>query len=100
MLVPINKKSYYEERLWYGITDVEFLFKTEDVEERFANRFRWCVGAGYRLSYSLRFEFLHMLQLSKNTLEENFETSDNIYRFRIKQYLGKSKSAKTSGTAN
>lgn len=100
ILVPINKKSYYEDKLWYGITDVEVLFKTEDVEERFANRFRWRIGAGYRLTYNLRFEFLYMLQQSKNAIDDDFETSDNIFRFRVKQYLRKTKPTKASGTGN
>ena len=100
VIIPINKKSYYEDKLWYAITDVEWLFKVDDVEERFANRFRWRIGAGYRLSYSLRFEFLYMSQQSKNTLEDNFETSDNIFRFRIKQYLRKSKPSTVGGVGN
>ncbi len=100
VIVPINKKSYYEDKLWYGITDLEVLFKTDDVDERFANRLRWRVGAGYRLSYSIRFEFIYMLQQSKNALEDDFQTSDNIFRFRVKQYLRKSKPSKASGTGN
>jgi hypothetical protein len=98
VIIPINKKSYYEDKMWYAITDVELLFKTDNVEERFANRFRWRIGGGYRLSYNLRFEFLYMLQLSKNTIEDDFETSDNIFRFRLKQYLRKSKPSTASGT--
>jgi hypothetical protein len=99
-IIPINKKSYYEDKLWYALMDVEWLYKTDDVEERFANRFRWRIGAGYRLSYSLRFEFIYMLQLSKNTIEDDFESSDNIFRFRVKQYLRKSKPTTASGTGN
>jgi Protein of unknown function (DUF2490) len=100
MIIPINKNSYYVDKLWYAITDVEWLYKTDDVEERFANRFRWRIGAGYRLSYNLRFEFIYMLQRSKNTIEDDFESSDNIFRFRIKQYLRKTKPSTTEGTGN
>jgi hypothetical protein len=100
IIVPINKSSYYEDKLWYAITDVELLYKTDDVEERFANRFRWRIGVGYRLSYNLRFEFLYMLQQSRNTIEDDFESSDNIFRFRIKQYLRKSKPSTASGIGN
>jgi hypothetical protein len=96
-LIPINRKSYFEDKLWYGITDVEWLFKT-DIEERFANRFRYRIGVGYRFSYNLRVEFIYMLQLSKNQIGEDFETNDNIFRFRVKQYLRKSKPAKAEGT--
>jgi len=100
MIIPINKKSYFEDKLWYALTDVEWLYKTENVEERFANRFRWRIGGGYRLTYNLRFEFLYMLQLSKNTIEDDFESSDNIFRLRVKQYLRKTKPSTAQGTGN
>jgi hypothetical protein len=99
-IIPINRKSYFEDKLWYGLTDVEWLYKTNDVEERFANRFRWRIGGGYRLSYNFRFEFLYMLQLSKNTIDDGFESSDNIFRFRLKQYLRKSKPTSAGGVGN
>jgi hypothetical protein len=100
VIIPINKDSYFVDKLWYAMTDVEWLYKTDDVEERFANRFRWRIGGGYRLNYTLRFEFLYMLQQSKNTIDDDFESSDNIFRFRVKQYLRKSKPSTASGTGN
>ncbi len=100
VIIPINKKSFFADKMWYAMTDVEFLFKTDNVEERFANRFRWRIGGGYRLSYSLRFEFLYMLQLSKNSIEDDYETSDHAFRFRLKQFLRKSKPSSASGTGN
>ncbi|MFN3841146.1 MAG: DUF2490 domain-containing protein [Cyclobacteriaceae bacterium] len=99
-IIPLNKKSYFEDNLWYAITDIEFLFINQDVEERFANRFRWRIGGGYRIRYNLRFEFMYMLQASRNTLEDDFETSDNIFRFRVKQYLRKYKPSTAQGTGN
>jgi len=100
VIIPLNKKSYFEDKLWYAITDAELLFTNQDVKERFANRFRWRIGAGYRLSYNLRFEFLYMLQESRNTLAADFETSDNIFRLRVKQYLRKHKPSTAQGTGN
>jgi len=100
MIIPINRKSIYEDKLWYAVTDFEWLYNIEDVEERFANRFRWRIGGGYRLTYNMRFEFLYMLQLSKNQIGEEFDTSDNIFRFRVKQYLRKTKPSSTGGVGN
>lgn len=100
VIIPINRKSYFEDKLWYAMTDIEWHYNIEDVEERFANRFRWRIGGGYKLSYSMRFEFLYMLQLSKNQLGEEFSTSDNVLRFRIKHYLRKSKPSSTGGVGN
>ena len=101
ILIPINKKSYFEDKLWYGILDAEwFLSVDEDVDERFANRFRLRMGIGYRLSYSSRFEFIYMIQNSKNAIEDTFYTTDNIFRFRYKHYLRKHKPSKMSGPGN
>ena len=38
-LIPINKKTFFEDNLWYGIVDAEWFFTIDDVDERFANRF-------------------------------------------------------------
>ncbi|HMG91388.1 MAG TPA: DUF2490 domain-containing protein [Chryseolinea sp.] len=100
LLVPINRKTPYEDKMWYGIADFEWLFSVEDVEERFANRLRARVGLGYRLSYTSRFEFIYMRQQSRSGIDEDYETSDNIFRFRYKQYLRKTKPTKLSGTGN
>lgn len=100
-LIPINKKTYFEDKLWYGIVDAEVLFAADDdVQERFANRFRLRIGIGYRLSYTSRFEFVYMLQESKNGIDESFQSTDNIFRFRYKHYLRKSKPTKATGTGN
>ena len=100
-LIPINKKHFFEDKLWYGIVDGEVLFAVDDdVQERFANRFRVRVGIGYRLSYTSRFEFVYMLQESKNGIDDSFQSSDNVFRFRYKHYLRKSKPTKATGTGN
>lgn len=90
-IIPINKKSMFAgNQLWYGMLDAEyFLVFDQDLEERFANRFRLRAGIGYRLSNSFRFEFVYTMQQSKNTIDGNFSTTDNIFRFRIKQFLNK-----------
>lgn len=99
-IIPVNKESYYHDGLWYGIADIEWLFSAQDVEERFANRFRARMGIGYRLSYSSRFEFIYMIQQSRNGIDEDFSSSDNIFRFRYKLYLNKAKPTKLSGSGN
>jgi hypothetical protein len=99
-IIPINKPSYFDDRLWYAIADMEWLFVNNDVEERFANRFRMRVGGGYRVHYGLRVEFLYMLQQSRNTIEEGYVSSDNIFRIRVKQYLRRGKPSSTGGVGN
>lgn len=100
LLIPINQDSYFKDNLWYGIVDAEAIFTTNDVKERFANRLRIRTGIGYRLNYSLRFEFIYMLQQSKDAIGDQFTSTDNIFRFRLKHYLRKSKPSPASGTGN
>ncbi len=97
-IVPLNRKTYFENKLWYILTDAEwFMTVDEDVDERFANRFRMRAGLGYRLSYNFRFEFIFMHQQSRNKLEDNFATSDNIFRLRVKHYFRKTKPVQNAG---
>lgn len=96
-LTPINKNSIHKDKVWYGILDFEYLYTSSDVEERYANRSRLRMGVGYRFNYSFRFEFIYMIQNSRNQIEDDFATSDNIFRFRFKQYLRKAAPAKTDG---
>jgi len=92
LLVPINGSNIRDDKLWYGKADVEwFANLDQDQEERFANRFRTRLGIGYRRNYSWRFEFIYILQQARDTIEEEFKGSDNIFFFRVKQYLRKSK---------
>ncbi len=98
----LNKKTMYEgDNLWYLIADAEAFISLEgQVGERFANRYRFRVGPGYRLSYSWRFEFLYTLQGSRSTLGSDVETIDNLFRFRVKHFLHKSKPSTASGNGN
>lgn len=101
-ITPVNKPTMYSgDKLWYAIVDGEsFIVLDQDVQERFANRFRLRTGIGYRINYSFRLEFVYTLQQSKNTIGDDFNTSDNIFRFRLKQYLNKSKPSSVHGTGN
>lgn len=101
-ITPLNKPTMYSgDKLWYAIVDGEsFIVLDQDVKERFANRFRLRTGIGYRVNYSFRLEFVYTLQQSKNTIGDDFNTSDNIFRFRIKQYLNRSKPSDVIGVGN
>jgi len=100
LVIPINQNSIYKDNLWYAVLDAEYLFTKTDVEERFANRFRLRIGAGYRLNYSIRFELLYMYQQSRDGIDESFSSNDNILRIRVKHYLRKSNPSKASGIGN
>ena len=100
-LIPINKKNMFENKMYYIIADVEWLWKLQDdVSERFANRFRIRAGLGYRLNYTSRFEIIYMLQQSREAISDDYSSTDNIFRIRFKHYLNKAKPAKPTGVGN
>lgn len=100
-LTPLNRKSMFEDKLAYLVADVEFFYDIDkQVSERFANRYRLRFGPGYRLSYTWRFEFLYTLQQSRNTITGGYESTDNLFRIRVKHYLNRSKPSKATGTGN
>jgi hypothetical protein len=101
-VIPLNKPTMFAgDKLWYSILDAEaFVVMDQDAQERFANRLRIRTGIGYRINYGLRLEFVYTFQQSRDTLEDDFETTDNIFRFRIKQYLNKAKPSNVTGPGN
>lgn len=102
-ITPLNKPTMFSgDKLWYMLADVEvFGAIDQQVDERFANKFRFRLGAGYRLNYAWRFEFVYTLQTSRNTIAGDFDSTDNIFRFRIKTFLHGSKpSAVLQGNGN
>jgi len=100
-LIPLNAKDVFQNKMYYLIADVEYLWKLQDdVSERFANRFRARFGLGYRLSYTWRFEFIYMLQLSREAISDDYSSTDNIFRIRIKHFINKAKPSPVVGVGN
>lgn len=90
LLIPINRNSYFRDNMMYAIIDAEWFFVLDrDVEERFANRFRFRTGLGYRLSKTWRFEVIYMSQSARNTIDSDFALTDNIFRVRVKHYINR-----------
>jgi hypothetical protein len=101
-VVPLNKKSMFGgDNLWYVIGDAEAFVPLDDqLDERFLSRYRFRFGPGFRLNYTWRFEFLYNLQQSRNTLVGDFNTTDNIFRVRVKHFLHQDRSSRLQGNGN
>jgi len=86
LIVPINNSSHRDPKTLYALTDFEIFsdLGRDEVSERFANTSRFRLGVGWRFDLQWRAEFLYGQQKSRNTLQQDFETSDSIYRIRIK----------------
>jgi hypothetical protein len=84
-LVPLNKEKLSEDGARYFIADWEWYVPLDGPAERFANKQRIRTGLGYRRNFNWRYEALYMWTRSRNTIEEGFETSDNIIDIRVKR---------------
>jgi len=88
--VPLNEKSMSPDRVFYATSFVEFFYQNdEDIQERYANRFWFRLGLGYKLNKKLKFELLYNRQDSKNTITDNFDdlTKENIFLFAVRHKL-------------
>jgi hypothetical protein len=87
----INGPNLSTNNLWYVLADYEeFIVLDQQLDERYANRRRGRIGIGYRLSYKHRFELSYTLQSSRNEIEGDFVSSDNLFQFKYKMHLNPS----------
>lgn len=88
IFVCINGPNLFTDKLWYVLADYEeFIVLDQQLDERYANRRRARIGLGYRLSYKHRFELTYTLQKSRNEIEGDFQSSDNVIQFKYKMFL-------------
>jgi len=92
--IPINAKSMKEENFFYISSFFEFFYQNDkDLQERYAKRYWFRLGLGYKLNQKLRFEALYTRQDSKNTIDTSFEdfTKENIFVFAVRHNINKLK---------
>jgi len=86
--VSINGPNLFSNKLWYAFADYEeFFVLDQQLNERFANRRRGRIGLGYRLSYRHRFDLSYTLQSSRNEIEGEFLSTDNVIQFKYKLFF-------------
>jgi len=87
-LICINGPNLFTDNLWYAILDYEeFIVLDQQLEERFANRRRARIGLSYRLNYKHRFEIIYTRQSSRNEIDGDFFSNDNVIQLRYKMFL-------------
>lgn len=91
-IVSINHPNMFHDKLWYSSFDYEeFFVVDQQLDERFANRRRVRWGIGYRLDYKHRFELLYTLQSSRNQIDDEFTSIDNVMQLKYKLFLNPAK---------
>ena len=90
--ITLNGPNLFTDKLWYTILDYEeFFVVDQELEERFANRRRGRIGLGYRLNYKHRFDLIYTRQTSRDEIDGDFISNDNVIQLRYKMFLNPSK---------
>jgi hypothetical protein len=84
----LNNDSLLANRTYYALADAElFVNLGSAAVETFNDNWRFRAGIGFRQDWGWRYEFLYTLQLTRDTLANDFKVSNHILRVRIKHYF-------------
>lgn len=90
--ITLNGPNLFTDNLWYTFVDYEeFIVLDQQLDERYANRRRARIGVGYRLNYKHRFDLGYTMQSSRNEIEGDFISTDNVIQLKYKMYLNPAK---------
>ncbi len=85
---PLNQENMIVDKTVYLRGDAEaFIPLGDETPETFASRWRFRAGAGYRFSFAWRIEALGIWQTSRNTLEDDFGTTEFVLNLRLNHYF-------------
>ena len=84
-LFPVNRPRVSDDGVLYGSADVEWFWTHQDPQERFANKQRVRVGAGYRWNYAWRLDTLYVWDRSRDSAGNGFTTSDSAIDIRLRR---------------
>ena len=59
----------------------------QQLTEKFSNRTRLSIGAGYRMNEQWTFELHFVAQTSRTGEDDKFKTSDRLFQIRVRRYL-------------
>ena len=83
-----NFSLFGGEKDFFGMAMFEPFFPLgKDVTEVLANRTRWYVALGYKVSENLRIELHYIAQRSNLLSIDDLKTTESIFRFRVFQKL-------------
>jgi len=86
--IAINNDKLAYDNTIYLFTDAEYYMPIgDDISERFASKFRFRIGPGYRLTYANRFELLFIYDFARDTLDDDVDRDALALDFRFKFYF-------------
>jgi hypothetical protein len=85
LLIPITEPTLSDDGVVAALVDWEWFIPLSDPAERFASRQRIRTGASYRHSRTWRYFAFYIRNKSRNTLDEEFSTSENIVNFQVRR---------------
>jgi hypothetical protein len=85
LLIPITKPTLSDDGVVAALVDWEWFIPLSDPTERFASRQRIRTGASYRRNRTWRYFAFYIRNRSRNTLDEEFSTSENIVNFQVRR---------------
>jgi hypothetical protein len=85
LLVPLNTRSLSEDGMVAALIDWEWFIPLSDPSERFAGRQRIRTGGSYRRSQAWRYFAFYIRNRSRNTIDEEFTTGENVFNFQIRR---------------
>lgn len=81
-----NRRRTTEAGAITGIFDWEYFIPIDkDLHERYASRHRVRAGVGYRPVVAWRIDLIYLVQRSRNTLDEHFESIDHVIDVRLRR---------------
>lgn len=86
--VGLNHADRSRPGTWYLFADAEAFVPLNDQNpETFATKWRFRVGPGIVVDHAWHFELLYIRDISRNTMQEEFENSVNAIDLRAKRYF-------------
>jgi len=88
LFYALNNDNIHQNKTWFLRLDGEVFINLSDPKgERYAQTGRIRLGLNYRMSNAWSFEVLFMEQFSKNTIDETYYGSSNIFNLKARFFM-------------
>jgi hypothetical protein len=85
LFYPVTRASLTDDGATYVLSDVEWFWTTQDLDERFASKQRARIGVGHRRSYAWRYEAVYVWDRSRHASTDGFTKADSAIDLRVRR---------------